>query len=131
LHKPDGWRYTGKGAIVPITFDDDGIPYVEAVLSVPTKPNLPAHMALDFGAADTITLTSPFAKANDLINLAGTNTNVLTTAGLEKQFFTQSKPCDSFVPQICERLNGGVGKWLTPAVLKNEIAVLLSDTKSN
>ena len=26
---------------------------------------------------------------------------------------------------------GGVGKRLTPAVLKNQIAVLLSDTKSN
>jgi hypothetical protein len=27
--------------------------------------------------------------------------------------------------------NGGVGEWLNPAVLKAEIAVLLSDSKSN
>ena len=90
LHNPVGWRYAGKGAIVPITFDDDGIPYFDAVLSVPTKPSLPAHMVMDFGAADTMTLTSPFVKANDLIQLAGTNTNVSTPAGLEKQFFTQN-----------------------------------------
>ena len=90
LHNPNGWRYAGKGAVVPITFDDDGIPYFDAVLSVPTKPNLPAHMVMDFGAAETMTLTSPFVKANNLIKLAGTNTNVAISAGLENQFFTQS-----------------------------------------
>jgi hypothetical protein len=90
LHNPIGWRYAGKGAIVPITFDDDGIPYFDAVLSIPTKPSLPAHMVMDFGAADTMTLTSPFVKANDLLRLAGTNTQVATSAGLEGQFFTQS-----------------------------------------
>jgi hypothetical protein len=90
LHNPNGWRYSGKGAIVPITFDDDGIPYFDAMLSVPTKPSLPAHLVMDFGAADTMTLTSPFVKANDLVKLAGTSTKVATSAGLEKQFFTQS-----------------------------------------
>jgi hypothetical protein len=90
LHNPNSWRYSGKGAIVPITFDDGGIPYFDAVLSVPNKKGLPAHMVMDFGAAETMTLTSPFVKANDLIKLAGTNTNVATPAGLEKQFFTQN-----------------------------------------
>jgi hypothetical protein len=90
LHRPNGWRYAGNGASVPLTFDDDGIPYFDAVLSVPTKPNLPAHMVMDFGAAETMTLTSPFVRANDLIKLAGTNTNVASPAGLEKQFFTQN-----------------------------------------
>jgi hypothetical protein len=37
LHKPDGWRYAGKGAIIPITFDDGGIPYFDVLLSVPTS----------------------------------------------------------------------------------------------
>jgi len=47
-------------------------------------------MVMDFGAAETMTLTSPFVKANNLIKLAGTNTNVAISAGLENQFFTQS-----------------------------------------
>jgi hypothetical protein len=90
LHNPNGWTYTGQGAIVPITFDDGGIPYFDAMLSVPHKSSLAAHMVMDFGAADTMTLTSPFVRANDLIKLAATNTNVATSAGLEGQFFTQS-----------------------------------------
>jgi Aspartyl protease len=104
LHNPNGWRYAGKGVIVPITFDDDGIPYFDAVLSVPTKPNLSAHMVMDFGAAETLTLTSPFVKANNLIRLAGTNTKVATPAGLEKQFFTQN----NMRGQIAELRLGGV-----------------------
>jgi hypothetical protein len=89
LHNSNGWKYSGKGAIVPITFDD-GIPYFDAVLSVPTKLSLAAHMVMDFGAADTMTFTSPFVKANELIKLAGTNTHIATSPGLEGQFFTQS-----------------------------------------
>jgi hypothetical protein len=90
LHNPSGWEYAGNGVVVPITFDDDGIPYFDAILSVPTKPALPAHMVMDFGAAATMTLTSPFVRTNDLIKLAGTNTDVATPAGLEGQFFTQN-----------------------------------------
>src|ERR1700744_6646625 len=30
----------------------------------------------------------------------------------------ESQMCNRFVQHICENPNGGVGKWLTPAVLK-------------
>jgi hypothetical protein len=89
LHKPSAWHYTGHGTIVPITFDD-GIPFFEAQISVPTQPAIPAHMAMDFGAADTMTFTSPFVRDHNLIQLAGTDTRVLKAAGLENQFFAQS-----------------------------------------
>lgn len=89
LHRPDTWHYSGRGTPVPITFDD-GIPFTEAYLAVPTKPNIPAHMVVDFGAADTMILTSPFVAANDLVRLAGTDTSVHTMPGLEHQFFTQN-----------------------------------------
>src|SRR5207245_3127562 len=38
----------------------------------------------------TMTLPSPFVKANDLASLAGTNARVNRPAGLEKQFFAQN-----------------------------------------
>lgn len=89
LHDPESWKYSGRGYIVPVTFDD-GIPFTNATISVPTKPAIPAYMVLDSGAAETMTLTSPFVKSNDLLKLAQTNSRVLSPAGLEKEFFAQN-----------------------------------------
>lgn len=88
LHDPAKWKYTGHGFIVPVTFDE-GIPFAHASISVPTKPDIPAYFVIDFGAAETMTLTSPFVKANDLARLAQTNAGVNRSPGLENQFFTQ------------------------------------------
>ena len=89
LHEPSTWRYTGHGIAVPITFDN-GIPFFDAQISVPAQPAIPAHMCMDFGAADTMTFNSPFVRDHDLIKLAGTNTRVPKAAGPETQFFAQS-----------------------------------------
>ncbi len=89
LHDPKTWSYSGNGYVVPVTFDN-GIPFADATISVATKPSIPAYFVLDFGAADTMTLTSPFVKANDLVRLAQTNANVNRPAGLENQFFSQN-----------------------------------------
>jgi len=89
LHKPSAWHYTGHGFVVPITFDS-GIPYFETQISVPTQPAIPAHMCMDFGAADTMTFNSPFVQKHSLVRLAGTDTRATKPAGLENQFFAQT-----------------------------------------
>jgi Aspartyl protease/PDZ domain len=89
LHDPKTWVYSGRGYVVPVTFDD-GIPFTDGVISVGAKTNIPAYFVLDFGAQETMTLTSPFVKANDLLNLAQTNAYVNRPAGLENQFFSQN-----------------------------------------
>lgn len=89
LHDPKTWNYSGSGYVVPVTFDE-GIPFADAVISVATKPGISGYFALDFGAADTMTLTSPFVKKNDLLHLALTNATVNRPAGLENQFFSQN-----------------------------------------
>ncbi len=88
LHDPKTWNYKGDGFVVPVTFDD-GIPFVDATISVSSK-KIPGYFVIDFGAAETMTLTSPFVKANDLLNLAQTNASVNRPAGLENQFFSQN-----------------------------------------
>jgi PDZ domain/Aspartyl protease len=98
LHNPETWSYRGAGAIVPITFDD-GIPYFEARLSIPTEPDMPAHMVADFGAAGSMTFTAPFVKANNLLALIGTNKTVTHYAGLEKEFFAQANS-RGLVPEL-------------------------------
>jgi hypothetical protein len=102
LHNPETWSYRGPGAIVPITFDD-GIPYFEARLSIPTEADLPAHMVADFGAAGSMTFTAPFVKANNLLALIGTNHTVTRYTGLEKEFFAQANS-RGLVPEL--RLGG-------------------------
>ncbi len=89
LHDPSKWTYSGAGFVVPVVVDN-GIPFAHGSLSVPTKPSIPAYLVLDFGAAETMTLTSPFVKANDLARLAQTSATVNGAPGLEKQFFTQN-----------------------------------------
>ena len=89
LHDPAKWKYTGSGFVVPVVFDN-GIPFTNATISVPTKPSIPAYFVLDFGAQETMTLTSPFVKANDLARLAQTNATVNRPTGLENQFFAQN-----------------------------------------
>jgi hypothetical protein len=115
LHNPETWRYRGNGAIVPITFDD-GIPYFEAQLSIPTKPDLPAHMVADFGAAGSMTFTAPFVKTNDLLTLIGTNNTVTRYAGLEKEFFAQANS-RGFVPEL--RLGGIVERNIPVSLSAN------------
>jgi PDZ domain len=89
LHDPKTWSYSGAGYAVPVVFDG-GIPFTDGLISVGPKTDIPAFFVIDFGAAETMTLTSPFVKANDLVNLAQTNAFVNRPAGLENQFFSQN-----------------------------------------
>lgn len=89
LHDPKSWKYSGTGVVVPVVFDI-GIPHAYGSIAVPTKPEIPAYFIVDFGAAETATLTSPFVKSNDLARLAQTNAVVNRPAGLENQFFAQN-----------------------------------------
>ena len=89
LHDPKTWSYSGNGFSVPMIFDN-GIPFTHGKISVPAKADIPAFFVIDFGAAETMTLTSPFVKANDLARLAQTNATVNRPAGMEKQFFAQN-----------------------------------------
>jgi PDZ domain-containing protein len=115
LHNPETWSYRGTGAIVPITFDD-GIPYVEARLSIPTNADLPAHMVADFGAAGSMTFTAPFVKANNLVALIGTNKTVTHYAGLEKEYFAQTNS-RGLVPEL--RLGGIVERDIPVSLSAN------------
>lgn len=88
LYRPGHWAYRGSGVVLPLTFDE-GIPYLDASISVPTKPSLPAHLLVDFGAAGVLTFSSPFVRSNDLVRLIAPNATVSTTPG-GQQFYTQN-----------------------------------------
>jgi hypothetical protein len=91
LFEPSGFVYDGAGIAVPFVLEGR-CPHVLSTITVPTVPPIPADMIVDAGAADTVNLTSPFVKANRLLELArkkpagGPN----TMAGSEKEFFAQT-----------------------------------------
>ncbi len=89
LHDAKNWKYSGTGVTVPVVFDN-GIPHANGSIGVPTKPEIPAYFVVDFGAAETATLTSAFVTSNDLARLAQTNATVNRPAGMENQFFAQN-----------------------------------------
>jgi hypothetical protein len=88
LHDPAAWQYKGKGYILPIVFDD-GIPFTDGFITAGGE-RIPAHLVVDFGAQETMTLTAPFVKTHDLVHLAQTDATVNRPSGLENQFFAQN-----------------------------------------
>jgi Aspartyl protease/PDZ domain len=87
LHDPARFTYSGPGAVVPVVFDH-GIPHTDGTITVAGR-DLPAYLVIDFGAAETMTLTSPFVKEHDLLALAQTNAQV-NAPSLANQFFSQT-----------------------------------------
>lgn len=87
LHDPVHWTYSGSGAVVPVVFDN-GIPHTDGTVTVAGR-DIPAYFVIDFGAAETMTLTSPFVQAHDLLALAQTSAQVNGPA-LANQFFSQT-----------------------------------------
>jgi hypothetical protein len=113
LHDAVRWTYSGPGAVVPVVFDH-GIPHTDGTITVAGR-EIPAYLVIDFGAAETMTLTSPFVKANDLLALAQTNGQV-NAPSLANQFFSQTN-----VRGRVDRLTLG-----TPALVAESIPVNLS-----
>jgi hypothetical protein len=113
LHDPVRWKYSGSGTVVPVVFDH-GIPHADGTLRVGGR-DLPAYLVIDFGAAETLTLTSPFVKANDLLAAAQTNAQV-NGPSVANQFFSQTN-----VRGRIDRLTLG-----TPPLVAESIPVNLS-----
>lgn len=88
LHDSRTWQYKGRGHILPIVFDE-GIPFTDGLIAAGGE-RIPAYLVVDFGAQETVTLTSPFVKTHDLVRLAQTSSTVNRPAGLESQFFAQN-----------------------------------------
>lgn len=74
VHKSQRYQYSGKGAILPLTFSDE-IPAVEVGLILDARAPLTAKLDLDTGASQTLILNSAFVEKHGLLN---------STAGLPK-----------------------------------------------
>lgn len=70
LHEPDGYKYTGSGEILPLTFRRS-TPVVEAALNFPDRPAVRARFEVDTGCDGGLCLGQEFVATNKLIESAG------------------------------------------------------------
>jgi CubicO group peptidase (beta-lactamase class C family) len=65
LYEPQSYRYTGAGESFPIEID--GLIYAQAQVKAPGLPPVTARLAVDTGAATTLTLNRRFAEEHKLL----------------------------------------------------------------
>jgi hypothetical protein len=83
---PASYHYRGKGVAAPF-FMQGQQPYMKESIMVHGE-KIQALFILDVGAADTLTLTTPFVKEHNLLELIGEKRpDSRTLAGSEKEFF--------------------------------------------
>jgi len=91
LVEPEGYSGPGDGVTVRFVLEK-GQPHIDSTIGLAAPPALSADLIVDCGAADTLNLTSPFVKANRLLELARSKppAGPNTMAGSEKEFFAQT-----------------------------------------
>lgn len=79
------------GIALPFVLEN-GQPHIASTISVSSGPPIAADLIVDCGAADTVNLTTPFVKANGLLERARKKPAGApnTMAGSEKEFFAQT-----------------------------------------
>lgn len=65
LHEPGTHRYSGPGAVLPLTFKGS-TPIVEAVVELPDKSSVKAQFEVDTGCTGSLCVGRPFVEAHQL-----------------------------------------------------------------
>src|SRR5205085_11694695 len=56
FYEPAKYKYTGTGAILPLTFDEGGRPYTTASVAVAEERSIPVKLVVDTGASHALSL---------------------------------------------------------------------------
>lgn len=57
----EGFRYSGPGTVIPITFKQ-GLPYVTARITLPGRAPLEGRFVIDLGSSQALILSAPFVR---------------------------------------------------------------------
>jgi len=67
VHDPASFEYAGRGASIPVAFDD-GLAVAHATLAPPRGEALPCRVVIDTGVRTTVIWYHPFVLAHDLVS---------------------------------------------------------------
>jgi len=81
LHDKDKFTYSGKGESVPIRFNSDGHPTIEAEVTPLGSNPIKGDFMLDTGAGQALTLCSPIVTKHHLLNQNLKTIKVIGAAG--------------------------------------------------
>jgi hypothetical protein len=80
LHEPAGYRYRGRGEIIPIRMMDNN-PYIPLTVKLPGLAPFTAMFVLDSGADTDLFFFTPFVKSHKLLS-SGQETTAAAAVGL-------------------------------------------------
>ena len=81
LHDRSTFKYTGPGESIPIEFNNQGHPHLEAEITpIDSKP-VRAKFVLDLGSGGALALHSPFVKEHRLLEGKGTTIRAIGVGG--------------------------------------------------
>lgn len=66
LHEPSGYRYAGRGEIVPIRMAGE-MPVLDARVTTATRRSATVRLGVDLGAASVITINRQFADSHQIV----------------------------------------------------------------
>lgn len=64
--EPRGFVYAGRGAVVPLTIEGNGLPFARAAVSFATGPPLAGKFEIDTGSTGSVSLNAPFVRRHNL-----------------------------------------------------------------
>lgn len=68
LYDKDEFAYSGRGEVIPIQFNGQGYPLVDAVVTPIGGTPLKGKFVIDLGSGGSLALHSPFVKSNNLLS---------------------------------------------------------------
>lgn len=87
LHDKNNFKYSGSGESIPIEFNNQGHPHLEAEITPLDSKPVRAKFVLDLGSGGALALHSPFVNENRLLEGKGSTIRAIGVGGAGGQSF--------------------------------------------
>lgn len=68
FYDPAAYDYRGAGSVVPVTIEDDGLPFVRGEVEIEGRAPLACKFEIDTGSTSAVLLNTPFVRKHDLLS---------------------------------------------------------------
>ncbi|MCA1641539.1 MAG: aspartyl protease family protein [Acidobacteria bacterium] len=68
FHDPASYHYRGAGSVVPVTIEDDGLPFARGEVEIEGRAPLACKFEIDTGSTGAVLFNTPFVREHDLLS---------------------------------------------------------------